>query len=63
MRLLSFIQRTDLPESHFAVKVVGGKNLRTNLPEIDGVYQGVSNGLSLMGLDCWKLGRSALTGW
>lgn len=49
VRLLSFIPRTDLPESHFAVKVAGGKNLRTNLPEIDGVYQGVSNGLSLMG--------------
>ena len=49
VRLLSFIPRTDLPERHFAVKVTGGKNLRTNLPEIDGVYQGVSNGLSLMG--------------
>ena len=31
-RLLAFIPRTDLPESEFAVKVTGGKNVQVSLP-------------------------------
>ena len=57
-RLLAFIPRTDLPESEFAVKVTGGKNVQVSLPESDGAYRGRANGLSLMGglLEARELG-------
>ena len=57
-RLLAFIPRTDLPESEFAVKVTGGKNVQASLPEAGGAYRGRANGLSLMGglLEARELG-------
>ena len=57
-RLLAFIPRTDLPESEFAVKVTGGRNVQVSLPESDGAYRGRANGLSLMGglLEARELG-------
>ena len=57
-RLLAFIPRTDLPESEFAVKVTGGKNVQVSLPATGGAYRGRANGLSLMGglLEARELG-------
>lgn len=46
---LSFIPRTDLPEAEFVVRLSGADNIKTNLEQKDGIFQGRSNALSFMG--------------